>query len=159
MHFLQASKCMAGTWWGVSYFSQCQIAVKILSFLFYNLFFFRNLRGCWWHNLICKAVFSLSWMSPDSSWQAAVRINLLNILTLTQKSWTPHGCCCFALFFARILKVFITFPRYSLKRWTLSSRWNLLYFISWSRNKSLEVKLFEKVIWLRANSEGTEEKK
>lgn len=153
MHFLQASRCIIGTWWGVNYFSQRQIGVKILLFLFC---FFRNLRGCWWRNLIWKTVFSLSWMSPDSSWQTAFRINLLNILSHTQKSWTPHGYCCFALFFARILKPYITFPYYSLKKWTLSSRLNLLHFILWSRNKSLEVKLFEKIIRLRANSEETE---
>lgn len=90
---------------------------------FLIFFFFRKLMGCWWHNLICKAVFSLSWISPDSSWQSAVRINLLNILTHTQKSWTPHGYRCLALFFARILKFYSTFPYDSLKRRHWAADW------------------------------------
>jgi len=64
---------------------------------------------------------------------------LWSILVFKKKKeiTNPHGYCCFVLVSAKILKPSITSPFYSLKRWTFSSRFNLLCFLLWSRNKTI----------------------
>lgn len=109
---------------------------------YYYFNFFRNLRGFWWHSWICKTVFLwlISIMNLISP-LANCRLKSCWVFSFAKKIlWTSYGYCCFVLCFAKILKLSITSPYYSLERWTFSSRFNLLYFLLWSRNEIIAIK-------------------